>query len=108
MKINRNINTTIIEVSSEGILNDRIWGLKFDYCVFTNLSHEHLNTHKTMKCYLDTKKKLFNQLKDTGISIINNDDETVSKIKNKLRKGVFTMKKILSLLWLLIVCCLLK
>lgn len=76
-----NINTTIIEVSSEGILNDRIYGLKFDYCVFTNLSHEHLNTHKTMKCYLDTKKKLFNQLKDTGISIINNDDEYVENFR---------------------------
>lgn len=69
-----NIKSTIMEVSSEGILNNRINGLNFDYCIFTNLTHEHLNTHKTMESYLETKKKLFYQLKINGISIINNDD----------------------------------
>ena len=58
-----------MEVSSEGILNERIYGLEYDYSVFTNLSHEHLNTHKTMDLYLETKKKLFNQLKKNGLRI---------------------------------------
>lgn len=83
-----NINTAIMEVSSEGILNNRIYGLAFDYCVFTNLSHEHLNTHKTMKCYLETKKKLFSQLKENGISIINNDDIYADEFKQ--HKNVIT------------------
>lgn len=69
-----NLNSTIMEVSSEGILNNRIYGLEYDYAVFTNLSHEHLNTHKTMNSYLETKIKLFNQLKKSGLRIINNDD----------------------------------
>lgn len=86
-----NLNTTIMEVSSEGILNERIYGLEYDYAVFTNLSHEHLNTHKTMDLYLETKKKLFDQLKEKGIRIINNDDKYASffiKDKNTYTFGI--------------------
>lgn len=52
-----------MEVSSEGIANHRIDNILFDYAIFTNLSHEHLNTHKTMHNYFLTKLKLFKQLK---------------------------------------------
>lgn len=86
-----NLKTTIMEVSSEGILNERIYGLEYDYSVFTNLSHEHLNTHKTMDLYLETKKKLFNQLKKNGLRIINNDDIYASyfiKDKNTYTFGI--------------------
>ena len=44
-----------MEVSSEGIANHRIDNILFDYAIFTNLSHEHLNTHKTMHNYFLTK-----------------------------------------------------
>lgn len=83
-----NITNTIMEVSSEGILNNRICGLEYDYCIFTNLTHEHLNTHKTMDEYLKTKQKLFFQLKKSGISIINNDD--IYKDMFKVNKRVLT------------------
>ena len=59
--INRNIslfakkNTTnlVMEVSSHGIKQNRIQGLKFDTVVFSNLTHDHLDYHKTMKDYYD-------------------------------------------------------
>ena len=63
-----------MEVSSEGIANHRIDNILFDYAIFTNLSHEHLNTHKTMHNYFLTKLKLFKQLKKDGLMIINKDD----------------------------------
>ena len=63
-----------MEVSSQGIANQRITGLQFDYGIFTNLSHEHLDTHKTMHNYFLTKLKLFKQLKPNGIMIVNKDD----------------------------------
>lgn len=71
----------VIEVASEGIVQFRTWGIPFDVAVFTNLSPEHLNTHKTMLRYRNTKGKLFANLatskKKKGvskISIVNADD----------------------------------
>lgn len=69
-----NIKYASMEVSSEGIANHRIDNILFDYAIFTNLSHEHLNTHKTMHNYFLTKLKLFKQLKKDGLMIINKDD----------------------------------
>lgn len=52
----------VIEVASEGIVQYRTWGIPFDVAVFTNLSPEHLNTHKNMKNYRNAKGKLFANL----------------------------------------------
>lgn len=72
--VDENISYVSMEVSSQGIANNRIRGLLFDYAIFTNLSHEHLDTHKNMQNYFLTKLKLFKQLKEKGTMIINKDD----------------------------------
>lgn len=69
-----NIDYVSMEVSSQGIVNGRIKGILYDYAVFTNLSHEHLDTHKTMHNYFLAKLKLFKQLKSQGLMIVNKDD----------------------------------
>ncbi len=69
------IKYVVEEISSQGIANKRIEGISFDYAIYTNLSHEHLDTHNTMYEYLKTKKQLFSQLKSNGINIINIDDD---------------------------------
>ncbi len=51
-----------MEVSSHGIDQYRIEGLVFTGAIFTNLSHDHLDYHKTFKAYRDTKKRLFDDL----------------------------------------------
>lgn len=71
---NQGISYVSMEVSSQGIANHRIDGILYDYAIFTNLSHEHLDTHKTMHNYFLTKLKLFKQLKEQGIMIVNKDD----------------------------------
>ena len=68
------INDMIMEVSSEGILDGRVENLAFDGAIFTNLSHEHLNAHKTMYNYLKTKAQLFSKLNKDGLAILNSDD----------------------------------
>lgn len=72
---NNNYKYVTIEVSSQGLFYDRLHGLLFDYTVFTNLTRDHLDFHKTMKNYLKEKQKLFKKLKDNGIKIVNNDDK---------------------------------
>lgn len=52
----------VVEVASEGLVMHRVWGIPFDVAVFTNLSPEHLNTHKTMINYRNAKGLLFSKL----------------------------------------------
>lgn len=63
----------VIEVSSQGLSYNRFNGIEFNYAIFTNLTEDHLDYHKTMENYALEKQKLFKQNK--GINIINIDDE---------------------------------
>lgn len=73
--VRNKIEYVVMEVSSQGLYFNRVKYLDFDYAVFTNLTQDHLDFHKTMDEYLKCKLKLFNMLKDNGVSIINSDDE---------------------------------
>lgn len=64
-----------MEVSSHGIDQKRTEGLKFTGGVFTNLSHDHLDYHKTFATYRDVKKNFFDELPKTAFAIANLDDK---------------------------------
>ncbi|HEY3370808.1 MAG TPA: UDP-N-acetylmuramoyl-L-alanyl-D-glutamate--2,6-diaminopimelate ligase [Prolixibacteraceae bacterium] len=64
-----------MEVSSHAIDQDRISGIQFDGGIFTNLSHDHLDYHKTFAEYLKAKKKFFDQLPDDSFALTNADDK---------------------------------
>ncbi|MEI6856030.1 Mur ligase family protein [Psychrilyobacter sp.] len=59
----------ILEVSSQGIDNFRIEGLRFAGAIFTNLSKEHLECHKNMEEYYLVKERLFKQVKEGGVIV---------------------------------------
>lgn len=63
-----------MEVSSHGIAQHRIDGLKFRGGVFTNITHDHLDYHGNFRDYLKTKKSFFDRLPDSAFALINNDD----------------------------------
>ena len=69
-----------MEVSSHSIDQRRIYGLKFDLAIFTNITHDHLNYHKTFKNYLNVKKRFFDDLDKDSISLINLDDKNANYI----------------------------
>ncbi|MFL2666189.1 MAG: UDP-N-acetylmuramoyl-L-alanyl-D-glutamate--2,6-diaminopimelate ligase [Flavobacteriaceae bacterium] len=64
-----------MEVSSHAIKQKRISGLNFKAGVFTNLSHDHLDYHKTFSEYRDIKKKFFDSLDTNSLAIVNIDDK---------------------------------
>ncbi len=64
-----------MEVSSHAIHQNRIKGLQFRGGIFTNLSHDHLDYHKTFKEYINAKKKFFDDLPDTAFALTNIDDK---------------------------------
>lgn len=64
-----------MEVSSHAIHQKRISGLKFEGAVFTNLTQDHLDYHKTMAEYLKAKKMFFDDLPDMAFALTNSDDK---------------------------------
>ena len=77
------IEYVIMEASSHGLKQNRLDGLLFDVGIFTNLSHDHLDYHKSMKNYLQAKLYLFKKLiKKKGNIITNAKIPQVQKIKN--------------------------
>ena len=83
-----------MEVSSHGIAQNRIEGLHFKIAGFTNLTHDHLDFHKTFDEYLKTKKRFFDELDHTAIAITNVDDKNgnVMLQNTKASKKSYAMK----------------
>ncbi len=79
----KRINNVILEASSHGLKQHRLDGLKFNIGIFTNLSRDHLDYHKTFKNYFESKLILFRKLMKKKSSIIFDDDlKIVKKIKD--------------------------
>ncbi|MCC6128049.1 MAG: UDP-N-acetylmuramoyl-L-alanyl-D-glutamate--2,6-diaminopimelate ligase [Chlamydiae bacterium] len=55
-----------LEVSSHGLMQDRVKGIDLDAAIFTNLSRDHLDYHETIEAYAKAKKQLFSQLDESG------------------------------------------
>ncbi|MGJ8659406.1 MAG: UDP-N-acetylmuramoyl-L-alanyl-D-glutamate--2,6-diaminopimelate ligase [Cellulophaga fucicola] len=83
-----------MEVSSHGIHQKRIEGLVFEGAVFTNLSHDHLDYHKTFAEYRDTKKMLFDGLSKSAFALTNIDDKNgaVMLQNTKAKKQTYALK----------------
>ena len=64
-----------MEVSSHAIVQHRVTGIVFSGAFFTNLSHEHLDYHKTFDEYIKAKKLLFDGLKPEAFALTNSDDK---------------------------------
>ena len=85
----KNYRYVVMEVSSQALSQERVDFINFDYAIFTNLTQDHLDYHKTMENYALAKQKLFHLLKSSGVSIINEDDRycDIFKVKNYVTYG---------------------
>lgn len=67
-----------MEVSSHAITQHRINGLEFDIALFTNITHDHLDYHKTFDAYISAKKSFFDKLDKNAVALYNSDDRNGS------------------------------
>ena len=79
-----------MEVSSHAIAQERIAGLDFDGALFTNLTRDHIDYHKTFDNYRDTKKRLFDGLKKSAFAVTNKDDRNGLVMTQNCKAAVHT------------------
>ena len=91
-----NVEYCFMEVSSHGIAQKRTAGLSFAGGVFTNLSHDHLDYHKSFSEYRDVKKKFFDELSRTAFALVNIDDKNgkVMLQNTEAKKYTYALKTV--------------
>ncbi|HNQ43078.1 MAG TPA: UDP-N-acetylmuramoyl-L-alanyl-D-glutamate--2,6-diaminopimelate ligase, partial [Candidatus Cloacimonadota bacterium] len=81
------VSHVVMEVSSHALALDRVYGVEFDYCMFSNLTREHLDFHGNMDDYFETKYTLFSRAAESGAtSIINLHDPFGQEIYSRLNE----------------------
>lgn len=89
LMVKNGCKAAIIEISSQGLEQNRHWGLgKFDVVSFLNLYPEHIDSHGSFESYKNCKLKLFQSVKDDGIAVVNGDDSNSKEFLNILNRSV--------------------
>lgn len=85
-----------MEVSSHAIHQKRIAGLNFTGGVFTNITHDHLDYHKTFSEYIAAKKGFFDGLSETSFALVNSDDKNAGVMcqNSRARKYTFALNSV--------------
>jgi UDP-N-acetylmuramoyl-L-alanyl-D-glutamate--2,6-diaminopimelate ligase len=90
------IDWLVLETTSQALAQNRVWGIPYSVAAMTNITHEHLDYHKTFERYRDAKRRLFKRANHNhhGLrtGIINAEDPSakffISDIKNSVTYGV--------------------
>lgn len=104
LSLNELLNTMVeqgceyafMEVSSHAVVQHRIAGLQFTGAVFTNITHDHLDYHKTFDAYIKAKKQFFDQLPSDAFALVNKDDKNgmVMLQNTRARKYSYGLKSV--------------
>lgn len=85
-----------MEVSSHAIVQNRIAGINFSGAVFTNITHDHLDYHKTFNEYIKAKKQFFDLLPNSSFALTNRDDKNgmIMLQNTKAKKYTYGLKNL--------------
>jgi UDP-N-acetylmuramoyl-L-alanyl-D-glutamate--2,6-diaminopimelate ligase len=72
--VDQGVRTLALEASSHSLDQQRLGSIAFDAAIFTNLTRDHLDYHKTMEAYLAAKARLLTYLRPGGVAVVNADD----------------------------------
>lgn len=102
LQVNHNLSEMIkqgcthcfMEVSSHALDQNRVAGFQFAGALFTNISHDHLDYHKTFDAYIAAKKTLFDILPKTAFALVNMDDKRgrIMLQNTKAVKSTYSLK----------------
>jgi len=92
--VNEGCTHCFMEVSSHAIDQQRISGLTFSGGIFTNLTHDHLDYHKTFDAYLSVKKRFFDELPASAFALTNKDDRNGMVMVQNTKAKVYTYSQL--------------
>ncbi len=88
--VDSGITHVFMEVSSHALAQDRVSAVHFSGAIFTNISHDHLDYHKTMQNYISAKKKLFDMLDENAWALVNVDDKYHKQMVASTKAKIYT------------------
>lgn len=88
--VNEQCTHCFMEVSSHAIHQSRIEGLRFTGAIFSNITHDHLDYHKTFKEYIEVKKMFFDNLPPSAFVLTNTDDKNGMVMVQNTKAKIFT------------------
>lgn len=93
--VEEGVDYCFMEVSSHALDQGRTNGTNFNVAIFTNISHDHLDYHKSFKNYIYAKKKLFDSLPYDSFALVNKDDKNADIMLQTCKAGkfYFSLKK---------------
>ncbi|NND77160.1 MAG: UDP-N-acetylmuramoyl-L-alanyl-D-glutamate--2,6-diaminopimelate ligase [Flavobacteriales bacterium] len=92
--VQEGVEYCFMEVSSHALVQHRVTGIEFNIGIFTNITHDHLDYHKTFDEYIKAKKIFFDALPEDAVAIVNHDDShSEIMVQNcKAKKETFAVK----------------
>lgn len=80
----------VLETTSHALAQHRVWGVPYEIAVMTNVTHEHLDYHRTFERYVEAKARLFSIASRHGkkFGVINADDPSAAVFASKIRRSV--------------------
>lgn len=94
--VEQNCEYVFMEVSSHAVVQNRIAGLQFAGGVFSNITHDHLDYHKTFDEYIRAKKLFFDHLPADAFALVNKDDRNgmVMMQNTRAQKNTYSLRNI--------------
>ena len=89
-----NCKAVIMEVSSHALKQDRVYGLLFDAIGITNVTQDHMDYHKTLKDYVNSKKKIINMTRNKKICLLNKKSKHYKKFISKENVNIIIGKNV--------------
>lgn len=89
-----NCKVAVMEVSSHALKQDRVYGLLFDAIGITNVTQDHMDYHKTLKDYVNSKKKIINMTRNKKICLLNKKSKHYKKFISKENVNIILGKNI--------------
>ena len=86
--VEQDIRYCLMEVSSHALVQNRVDNIRFKGAIFTNLTQDHLDYHKTMENYFKAKARLFGLVREDGVCCVNVDDEYGRRLYKELTQHV--------------------